>query len=111
MLVTIVARKAQTQLRWQYAQRRSPRAEDHHVDLPEVVANEPTPEFALEVAEEIDRLAGKLEDETYRQLVQLKIEGFINEEIAEKMGVSTFTVYRKLRIMRRVWESEELPGA
>ena len=111
LLVTIVARKAKTQLRWQYAQRRSPRAEDHNVDLPEVVANEPTPEFALEVAEEIDRLAGKLDDETYRQLVQLKIEGFTNEEIAEKMGVSTFTVYRKLRIMRRVWESEELPGA
>ena len=108
LLVTIVARKAKTQLRWAYAQRRSPNAEDHDADLPAVPAEEPTPDFALEVADEIDRLVRGTVDEAYRRLVQLKLEGYTNEEIAENMGVSTFTVYRKLRIMRREWEEAEL---
>jgi DNA-directed RNA polymerase specialized sigma24 family protein len=85
LLVTIVARKAQSQLRWHYAQLRSPALEDHYADLAEIVVDE-------------------LEDPAYRELARFKLEGFTNEEIAQKMGVSTFTVYRKLRIMRRYWE-------
>ncbi len=104
LLVTIVARKARTQLRWHYAQRRSPGQEDHGADLSEIITDEPTPEFALEVADQMEYLLERLEDPAYRDLARLKLAGYTNEEIARERGVSTFTIYRKLRIMRRQWE-------
>ena len=65
---------------------------------------EPTAEFAVEVVEEIEKLTAALGDETLREIVGYKLEGFTNEDIALKLNVSSRTVVRKLRRIRQEWE-------
>ena len=75
-----------------------------------VSSPEPTPEFAAQVADECGRLLGKLRDDGLRRTAQLKMEGYTNEEVAERMGCSLRSVARKLELIRRTWEGEEGAG-
>jgi DNA-directed RNA polymerase specialized sigma24 family protein len=72
-------------------------------DLP---GDEPTPELAAQVADECRRLLGLLRDESLRSVALLKMEGYTNAEIAERLGCVRFTVDRKLRAIRQIWEGE-----
>jgi DNA-directed RNA polymerase specialized sigma24 family protein len=76
--------------------------------LDEVVGREPTPEFAAQVAEECQRLLGGLDDPELREIALWKMEGYTNEEIAERLGVVGRTVERKLRLIRAiVWSRRD----
>ncbi len=68
---------------------------------------DPTPVFALQVQEEFSRLYGLLTDDTLRQVAQGKLEGYTNQELAERLGIALRAVERKLQLIRRLW-SEEL---
>ena len=72
-----------------------------------MVGSEPTPAFAAQVAEQLRRLLGRLDDPSLRSLALWKMEGFTNEEAAEKLSCSLATVERKLRLIRRAWEQIE----
>jgi DNA-directed RNA polymerase specialized sigma24 family protein len=72
----------------------------------ELLGTEPTPELAAQVADECRRLLGLLRDESLRSVALWKMEGHTNEEIASKLGCVRFTVDRKLRAIRRIWEGE-----
>jgi DNA-directed RNA polymerase specialized sigma24 family protein len=74
----------------------------------EIPSQEPTPEFAAEVAEEFQRLLDLLEDDGLRQVVLRKMEGYTNEEIAATLGCVTRTVERKLRLIRKIWMPEDM---
>jgi DNA-directed RNA polymerase specialized sigma24 family protein len=67
------------------------------------VSREPSPEFAVEVAEEYERLCKALDDEELAQLAAWKLEGFTNDEIAAKWGRNVRTVERKLNLVRKIW--------
>lgn len=67
---------------------------------------EPTTEFAVEVADEMERLVRLLDDEALATVVQLKLGGYSNNDIAEKLGCSTRTVIRKLKRIREEWAHE-----
>ena len=54
--------------------------------LEQVVGSEPSPEFALMIADEYRRLLHALGDETLRQIALWKMEGHTNEEIARELG-------------------------
>ena len=69
-----------------------------------VVGNEPTPEFAAQVAEEYQRLISQLGDEQQRAIAVWKMEGHTNEEIAARLGIALATVERRLRLIRKTWE-------
>lgn len=69
-----------------------------------VAGPEPTPEFAAEVAEECGRLLELLGDGELRSVAVWKMEGFTNQEIADRLGRSVPTVERKLAAIRVVWE-------
>ena len=56
-------------------------------------AAEPTPEAAA-AAEEIHRLLELLGDEQLRQVVRARLEGYANEEIADRLGIALATVER-----------------
>jgi DNA-directed RNA polymerase specialized sigma24 family protein len=71
------------------------------------VCHEPSPEFALQIAEQIEQLVAALGDEMLRTIVARKLEGYTNEEIAAELDVSTRTVVRKLRRIRQEWEEGE----
>lgn len=74
--------------------------------LEEVVGREPTPEFAAQVADECRRLLAALGDETLRRVARLRMEGYTDREIAERLGCGLRTVGRKLELIRKAWRRE-----
>jgi len=77
--------------------------------LEQILGREPSPEFALQVAEECQRLLRCLGDDTLRSVALWKMEGRNNDEIAAQLGCAPRTVARKLRRIRTLW-SQEAPG-
>src|SRR5581483_9499953 len=74
----------------------------------DVVGREPTPEFAAQVAEECQRLLAGLPDDDLRQLALWKMEGYTNEEIAQRLDCVPRTIERKLRLIRSLlWSQGE----
>jgi len=120
LLVTITARKAIRQADHARRQKRGEgkvRGEsvfvrddgsEEYGGIDQVVGEEPTPAFALEVAEEFARLLDRLGDDTLRRVAVLKMQGYHNEEIAAQVGCALRSVERKLRGIRAIW-SEEAP--
>jgi DNA-directed RNA polymerase specialized sigma24 family protein len=76
--------------------------------LDRIEAVEPTPDDAEELLEQFDRLLGLLRDETLRRVAVMKLEGYLNAEIARALGTSLTTVERKLAVIRKRWEQEGL---
>src|SRR5271157_689985 len=74
--------------------------------LAQLVAQEPTPEFAAMVAEETRLLLGRLEDEQLRQIALDRMEGYTTDEIAERLGCARRTVARRLDLIRQIWSDE-----
>src|SRR5262249_22536533 len=74
----------------------------------QAVSPDPSPEFAVQVAEECRRLLRSLEDATLRSVAVWKMEGYSNDEIAAKLGCVPRTVERKLRVIRSLWAPEVL---
>jgi DNA-directed RNA polymerase specialized sigma24 family protein len=74
--------------------------------LEQVLGREPTPAFAAEVAEQCQRLLGRLGDDELRAIARRKMEGDTNEEIAARLGCAVSTVERRLRLIRQTWEEE-----
>jgi DNA-directed RNA polymerase specialized sigma24 family protein len=76
------------------------------LDLDARLGPEPTPELAAQMAEEYQRLLGRLGDESLRSVAQWKMEGWTNREIAARLGCVENTVERKLRSIRSLWSEE-----
>jgi RNA polymerase sigma factor (sigma-70 family) len=72
-------------------------------DLEQLVSAEPTPELAAEMAEEYQRLLGRLEDDELRAIALWKVEGYTDEGIAQRLGCVVRTVERKLQRIRILW--------
>ena len=81
----------------------SPDPTDDSTLIEEFVGNEPTPEFAAQVAEEYERLLNFLDDDQ-RAIAVAKLEGLTNPEIAARLDRSLRTVERKLQLIRGIWE-------
>jgi len=114
LLVMITARKVQAQSRRQRRQKRggglvrceADLADDDEGDgLAFAVGGEPTPEFAATVAEEFRRLLDALGDESLRLVAVARMEGYTNDEIAERHGCARRTVARRLDLIRKTWLS------
>lgn len=103
LLVTITARKAISEQRRQLAERRRPDRECRFDDVQEYLGTEPTPEFAVEVADELERLAEGLGDTDLKRIVELKLGGSTNDEIADELGCTSRTITRKLSRIREEW--------
>jgi DNA-directed RNA polymerase specialized sigma24 family protein len=63
----------------------------------------PTPDFAVQMAEGVQELLAQLDDQGLRELALLKLEGYSNEEIAERLACAVRTVERRLRGIRAIW--------
>jgi RNA polymerase sigma factor (sigma-70 family) len=77
---------------------------DH--DFEQLLAREPTPEEAAEMADECRRLLDLLGDPELRQIALWKVEGYTSEEIAARLDCVPRTVERKLRRIRLLWQHE-----
>src|SRR3954468_17073593 len=72
--------------------------------LEQVIGTEPSPDFAAMVAEECRRRLDDLGDDSLRRIAQEKMEGYTNEEIADRLGCSLRTVANKLKLIRMKWD-------
>ena len=78
-------------------------------ELEQVIGREPTPAFALQVAEECRRLFNRLDDDGLRTVALWRMEGYTVEEIAARLGCVPRTIERKLRVIRNLWKGEAQP--
>jgi DNA-directed RNA polymerase specialized sigma24 family protein len=74
--------------------------------LARMVDREPSPEFAVQCAEECQRLLGLLGDAQLQRVAVLKMEGYTLAEIAAQQRVVPRTVKRWLQLIRQMWEKE-----
>lgn len=73
------------------------------------IAREPTPEMIASWSEDVDSLLCVLPDEAMQELACLKLQGYSNREVAEKLGCGQRTVERRLSLIRQIWLAE--PGS
>lgn len=114
LLVVITAREALDQISYENTKRRSGTVAKQsriysEAEIEQVMGDEPTPEFAAQVAEEYQRLLDLLGDESLRHVAVWKMEGLTNDEIAERLPCSRRTVARKLDTIRVIWGSGMSP--
>jgi RNA polymerase sigma factor (sigma-70 family) len=107
LLVTITARKAANEIKRQRTKKRDPAAEQSIADVQLIVGSEPSPDFALQLADAIQSLVASLDDDALQTIAQRKLEGYANEDIAQELNVSTRTVVRKLARIRQEWDEGE----
>ncbi len=114
LLVVITTNKAIDQKRWENRQRRGGGAVisesalegdsgEGPYGIARIVQNEPTPEFAVILAEEYVQRIDALGDDVLRRVATLRMEGYSNNEIASAMNVVPRTVIRKLNMIRSAW--------
>lgn len=75
-------------------------------DVERLLAHDPTPEKAAEVADECRRLLDVLDEPALRQIALLKVEGYTNEEIAQQLDCVPRTIERKVSRIRALWKNE-----
>jgi RNA polymerase sigma factor (sigma-70 family) len=106
-LVLITAGKAVDERRRQQSQKRGgSRCTDGRPDgqaLEEIIGCEPDPAFAAQIADEFQVLLARLADDRLREIALLKLEGYTNEEIAQRLNCNPRSVTRRLTVIRRVW--------
>jgi DNA-directed RNA polymerase specialized sigma24 family protein len=114
LLVVITSRKVLDQLERQGAQKRGggrlvgesdlvgeDAAEGGGLDR--VAGEEPGPEMVAMVVDEYRRLRDGLRSETLRRILDLRLEGYTREEIAQQLGCTGRAVRRKLDLIREAW--------
>ncbi len=119
ILVVVTARKAIDQVRREKSGKRAGGTSDAFPTISptgnlsdddtmaRVVGNEPTPELATQLMEQFQKLLDALEDESLRQVAVWKMDGYTNDEIADKLNCSRRTVARKLTAIRLIWQPEQ----
>lgn len=82
------------------------------VPLSELISREPTPEFAAELSDHLERLLARLDatgDGELRKIALLKLEGHGNGDTADRLGCARRTVERKLQLIARLWGKDIEP--
>ena len=113
LLVVLTARKAADLLRHHHCQKHGagmvhgdsalkPADDDSPGGFDDLPGDEPTPEEAALLAEEVENLLSRLRDPSLRQVAVWKLEGHTNAEIAARRNCSEPTVERRLAMIRRL---------
>ena len=117
ILVTLTQRKALNQVERQQTQKRGGGrvvgettlggASELQSLLDGLAGPEPSPEFAAMIADECRQRLESLGEDSLRQVALMRMEGYTNDEIAERLGCGLRTVSRKLELIRRSWLGED----
>jgi RNA polymerase sigma factor (sigma-70 family) len=83
--------------------------------IDQVKSPEPTPEFAAELLEElkmrlkqlneVTQLQPRIDPESLRKIVIMRLQRFTNQEIAQELRCVERTVNRRMEIIRQIWRS------
>ncbi len=74
--------------------------------ITQILARDPTPEAAAQLADAWERLLDGLGDPTMKAIAVRRLEGYSSEEIAAELRTTTRTVDRKLALIRAIWKQE-----
>ena len=110
LLVRITTHKTLRQIAHHRAAKRDPNLEAGHGDdaremLLQAMDSEPTPETIVTFMDQLEHFLGQLVPED-RQILELRLQGFSTEEIAEKLGSYDRKIRRVLERIRGVAEEE-----
>ncbi|MEL7496531.1 MAG: ECF-type sigma factor [Planctomycetota bacterium] len=72
-----------------------------------LLSREPTPEFIAELHETSERLFAAIDQPDLKEIALLRVEGYNDSEIADRLDCSRRTVQRRLTMIRQLWESQE----
>ena len=72
-------------------------------DLAALVRDEPTPDFMVEMKDQLEYLLSSLRDESLRNVVRWRLERNTTRDIAHKLGITNRAVERKLSLIRSKW--------
>lgn len=116
LLAKITARKVVVRQRRFYAQKRprpldeaglAARGDASGINgLDQVIDHDRNPEAVVEFTDELRFRLQQLPDDEFRQLALLKLEGYTNSEIAERLGTYQRKIERRLEITRAIWSGE-----
>lgn len=103
LLVTLTARKAIKQIRYESRDKRQGEAgafQHDTIPVEELIGSEPSPEFVLAVTDEYRQLNERLLDDEMRLIALRKMEGYSSAEIAQELNTNLRTVQRRLAVVR-----------
>ena len=113
LLALITIRKVLDQKSRQKAARRGgrdkARREEPAADLEGLADERPQPEMAALLAEEYRLRIASLDDEQLQQIAVWRMDGYTEDEIADKLGCVRRTVARRLELIRLRWMTERDP--
>ena len=111
LLLVMTRNKVVSHIRHAMAERRFPGKMPVSLDLAkpgeafyELVSQEPTAADIVLLEEKCSCLLSLLREEKSRQIAVLRLEGFTIEEMCQRTGLSSATVTRKLKLIRKTWE-------
>jgi len=117
LLTLITLRKCADRARYYQADRRDVAREETAArgdeELPSwqtAVGREPTPDQAAVLAETVELLLGRL-DEEERHMMEMSLQGFSTQEISEQTGRAERSVRRLRERVRKHLERQQLEGA
>jgi DNA-directed RNA polymerase specialized sigma24 family protein len=106
ILVTLTARKAVDLIQHETRLKRGgDNGAARGTDWEAVLSREPTPAFAAQLSEEVERRLVQLDEASLRTVAIWKMEGYTVEEIAARLDCAPRTVERKLRVIRSIWQA------
>jgi RNA polymerase sigma factor (sigma-70 family) len=118
LLIAITQQKAVDQIRRQVRAKRGggevrgdsvfmklPAGDSSDEGFEAVLASDPTPEMLASMDEEYQRLLDLLRNDELRSIAVWRMEGYSNDEIAQRLGRTTRSVERKLKLIREKWSA------
>ena len=118
LLITLTGRKVNAHLRHQTRQKRgggAVRGESVFADktgdmrgmgIGSVDGKDDTPDLHIELAEACDALLNQLPDDQLRQIAIMRMDGYLVDEIAQRLEISKRAVERRLQLIRKTWSEQ-----
>lgn len=118
VLAIITTRKAGRQIQKNFAKKRGDGqvrgesvfgqdGDNRFGGIQEAATGGPSPEFQVIANEEFEALLDRLPDDSIREIAFAKLEGYTNQEIADRLGRHVRSIERKLQLIRKYWESDD----
>lgn len=112
LLVRITLHKTLRQVAFHKAAKRDPgqeteQGEHHREQLLAILDREPSPEATVAFIDQLEKFLGNLRPQE-RQILELRLQGYSNEEIAQKLGLYDRKIRRIIEHVRATAEKEGL---
>lgn len=111
LLVRITVHKTLRQVEFHKAAKRNPdleagQGEHVHERMRDLLAREPSPEAIVVFCDQLEHFMAQVGPED-RKILEMRLQGFSNEEIAEKLGVYDRKIRRVIERIRGLAEQEQ----